>query len=77
MFVVLKSISFGYKLIWMIHRYYLTYGKFNIPEIWFSVMTLIKIMILLPNYFLCEMNTLYCVLILNSLCSYWLGYVLA
>ena len=68
--------SFGYKLVWMIHRYYLTFGKFNIPEIWFIVMTLIKITILLPNYFLVEMNTLYAVFILNSICSYWLNYVL-
>ena len=58
-------------------KYYRTYGTMNLPEIWLILMTLVKITILLPNYFVHEINTMYCVFILNSYCSYFLTYIFA
>ena len=77
MFVTFKCLSFAYKLMWMLHRYHLTYGTFKMPEVWITGATLLKITLLLPNYFIIEINTLYVVFLLNSYCSYFLAYVLA
>ena len=60
----------------MIKRYKTTYGTFNMPEVYFVAVTLIKVAILLPNYFIHEMNTFYFVFCMNSLCSYFLTYIL-
>ena len=60
----------------MIKRYKTTYGTFNMPEVYFVAVTLIKVAILLPNYFIHEMNTFYYVFCMNSLCSYFLTYIL-
>ena len=40
-------------------------------------MTLLKVTILIPNYFIREINTLYVVFLLNSYCSYFLNYIFA
>lgn len=61
----------------MAMKYKATFGTYNLPEVYFVVATLIKVAILLPNYFIVEINTIYCVYVLNSLCSYWLTYVLS
>ena len=76
-FVPFKCLSFAYKLVFMVKRYHTTYGTYNLPEVYFVVATLIKVMILLPNYFFVEINTIYAVFCLNSLCSYWLTYILS
>ena len=47
------------------------------PEVYFVFVTLVKVAILLPNYFVYEINTLFLVLVLNSLCSYFLTYILS
>ena len=44
---------------------------------YFVAVTLLKVAILLPNYFWHEINTLYLVFCLNSLCSYFLTYILS
>lgn len=74
-FVVLKCASFGYKLIWMTKRYKMTHNTFNLPEVWLIGITMLKILILLPNYFIREINMLYLVFLLNSYCSYFLTYL--
>lgn len=76
-FVVFKCASFAYKLFWMMKRYKMTYGTYNIPEVFIIFFTLLKIIIILPNYFFKEINTLAVVFILNSMTSYALSYVLA
>lgn len=47
------------------------------PEVYFVAVTLLKVAILLPNYFIHEMNTFYFVFCMNSLCSYFLTYILS
>lgn len=42
---------------------------------WLIVLTLIKVTILIPNYFIREINTLYVGFLLNSYCSYFLTYI--
>ena len=76
MFVIAKCLMFGYKLILMMRRYHLTYKKWNVPENWFIGFTILKIAILLPNYWLREINMILLVFVLNSMCSYWLNYML-
>ena len=46
------------------------------PEVYFVAVTLIKVVILLPNYFIREMNLFYYVFSMNSICSYFLTYIL-
>ena len=76
-FVVCKCICLSVKLITMIKRYHMTHKTYNLPEVYFVAVTLLKVTILLPNYFLHEMNTIYFVFLLNSLCSYFLTYILS
>ena len=76
-FAVFKCASFAYKLFWIMKRYKMTYGTYNIPEVFIIGFTLLKIIILLPNYFFREINTLAVVFILNSMTSYALSYVFA
>ena len=76
-FVVFKCLSFGYKMIWMAIKYKRTYGTLRLPEVWIILLTLLKVTILIPNYFIIEINTLFIVFLLNSYCSYFLTYIFA
>ena len=76
-FVVFKCVSFAYKLIWMALKYKRTYGTLSLPEVWIILLTLLKVTILIPNYFIIEINTLFVVFLLNSYCSYFLTYIFA
>ena len=58
-------------------RYKMTYGTYNIPEVFIIFVTLLKIIMILPNYYFREINTLAVVFILNSMTSYALSYVFA
>ena len=69
--------SFAYKLIWMALKYKRTYGTLRLPEVWIILLTLLKVTILIPNYFIIEINTLFIVFLLNSYCSYFLTYIFA
>ena len=55
----------------------MTFGTYNIPEVYILAFTLLKITMILPNYFIREINTLAVVFLLNSMTSYSLSYVFA
>ena len=73
-FIFLKSLAFMYKSVWTSRRYRLTFGKWNIFEIWFMGMAAVKILILLPNIYYKEINWLFACLVLNAGLSYWLSF---
>ena len=63
-------------MIWTMKKYRLTQGTWKVPEIRIIVAQFLKITLLLIAYFLQEMNCLYFVFIINSLCTYWLQWML-
>ena len=75
-FVVLKTLGFDYALIRYIMRYYQTYKSCGEVEIWLMVLTAIKVTILMPDYFLQEINYLFVVFVINSATTFWLSHVL-
>ena len=75
--VVIKCMYLMWSLFTMIKRYRTTHKTYCMPEVYFIAVTLIKVAILLPNYFLQEMNTFYFTFCMNSLCSYFLTYILS
>lgn len=66
-----------YRLSWTLVKYYRTYERVNVPEIWINLMTLIKLFLLLPIYWLHDINLLFLVFTLNSICMVWLNYILS
>lgn len=58
-----------YRLCWTTVKYYKTFEKVNVPEIWILLLTLLKLLILFPIYWLHEMNLLFMVYSLNSVCT--------
>ena len=71
-----KTLAFDIGIFNYIKRYYQTYKTFNQVEIWILLLTGVKVTILLPDYFLREINFLYWVFVLNSLTTFWLSHVL-
>ena len=71
-----KTLAFDVGIFNYIKRYYQTYKTFNQVEIWILLLTGLKVTILLPDYFLKEINFLYWVFVLNSLTTFWLSHVL-
>ena len=59
-------------MIWTIRKYKQTEGSYNVPEIRLILAQFLKTTILLIAYFLQEMNMIYMVFVLNSVCTYWL-----
>ena len=59
-------------MIWTIRKYKKTEGSYNVPEIRLILAQFLKTTILLIAYFMQEMNMIYLVFFLNSVCTYWL-----
>ena len=74
--MVLKTIAFDVGIYGYIKRTHETYKQCNMVEIWLLVITGLKVTILLPDYFLQEINYLYIVFIINSGTTFWLSHVL-
>lgn len=74
--MVVKSVIFTYKLFWLALRYYHTTGKCNTFEVWFCAIAMVRVGIILPLYFMRDINLLWLVFVLNSFSSYFLSYVL-
>lgn len=68
-FIVIRIALMTYRICWTTFKYYKTYGKMNQGEIWILLMTLVKLFILFPIYWLHEMNMLFVVFALNSVCT--------
>ena len=76
-FIVIRIALMTYRLSWTLVKYYKTYEKCNVPEFWITLLTLIKLFILLPIYWLHSINQLFAVYALNSICMIWLNYLLS
>ena len=74
--VVGKTLAFDWGFYNYIRRYYTTYKKCNQVEIWLLLLTAIKVTVLMPNYFIREINYLYAVFIINSATTFWLSHIL-
>ena len=74
--MMFKSVAFTYKLTWLAQRYYRTVKKCNTFEIWYCAITLIKIVLICPLYFLRDINLLYFVFVINSLITQVFTHVL-
>ena len=74
--VVGKTLAFDWGFYNYIKRYYQTYKSFNQVEIWMLLLTMVKVTVLMPNYFLREINYLYMVFIINSATTFWLSHIL-
>ena len=49
---------------------------YRVPEVWFLVITLVKLIALLPAYWYRQINFMYAIFLVNSLSCYWLNYLL-
>ena len=74
--MVVKSVLFTYKLFWLALRYHNTTGKCNTFEVWFCAITMLRVGIILPLYFMKDINLLWLVFVLNSFSTYLLSHVL-
>ena len=63
-------------MFWLALRYYKTVNKCNTFEILFCVITVCKVGIILPLYFLRDINLLYFVFVINSFSTYLFSHVL-
>ena len=75
-FVPFKTICFVFGLYGYVCRYYRTHKTCNQVEIWLLSITAIKVAILLPDYFIREINFLWLVFLINSATTFWLSHVL-
>ena len=73
----IKVFNTWYIMTWTINKYRITQGTWHVPEIRLIGAQLLKTTMLLVAYFMQEMNTLYAVYLLNSICTYWLQWMLA
>ena len=74
--MIFKVISSGYRIVWTIKRYERTFPMYRVPEVWFLVITLVKLIALLPAYWYRQINFMYAIFLVNSLSCYWLNYLL-
>lgn len=74
--MLVKSVIFFAKMVALASRYYSTVGKCNTFEIWFCCTTIVKVGIILPLYFIRDINLLYLVFVINSFTTMWLSHVL-
>lgn len=58
-----------YRLSWTTLKYYKTWGTVNVTEIYVSVFNIIKLLVLLPVYWTHDINMLFGVFALNSICT--------
>ena len=75
-FMVLKTLAFDFSFYGYVQRYRKTYGTWDQVEIWLLILAAGKLTFLLPNYFLKEINYLFYVYAVNTLCTFWLSHIL-
>ena len=66
-----------FRMCWTTYKYYKTFGTLNVTEIWLSLLTAIKLFILLPVYWVRGINMLFVVFALNSICTMLINYMLS
>ena len=75
-FMVLKTLAFDLSFFGYIKRYKETYGTCNQVEIWLLLLAAFKLTVLLPDYFMMEINYLFYIYAFNTLCTFWLSHIL-
>ena len=75
-FFAVKTVLFDKQFILYIKRYWDTYSTLNQVEIWIMLVTAVKVTVVVPDYFLNEINWLFWVFIVNSLVTFWLSHLL-
>ena len=75
-FLIVKAILFDLQFYNYIKRYKETYQTWNQVEIWIMLLTAVKITILIPDYFVKNINWIFWIFATNSAVTFWLSHVL-
>ena len=74
--LLIKTVLFDVNITKYVLRYLKTYKTWMQAEIWILILTAIKVSILLPNYWIKNMNYIYWVFVMNTTTTFWLSHVL-